>query len=159
MSNFSNIEKAVTVLLKESCVRLEIEREGVWFRVYNLPGMLRFVFELTSRSLQVGFYDLWNGDVVKDEVWKFNVQPEGKIKPTDYFCDTTPDFKFSRFVLDEDSSTLFDMGTGKQWDAGRIVAKRHGILSRLADFDSVFHMKYEPMLRRGAREDTSDGKS
>jgi len=150
MSSVLNIEQSVNALLKELWVRREIEREGVWFRDYKLPGMLRFVFELTKGSLQVGFYDVWNGDVVKDEVWKFKIKPEGEVTPTDYFSDTTSDFRLRRLILDEDSSTVFDLGTGKQWDAGRIVAERVGILGMLASFDSVFHMRYEPMLRRDA---------
>jgi len=157
MSNILNIEQSVKTLLKKPCVRREIKREGVWFRDYKLPGMLRFVFELTSRSLQVGFYDVWNGDVVKDEVWKFKIKPEGEVSPTDYFCDTTSDFRLRRFILDEDSSTVFDLGTGKQWNAGRIVAERVGIFSMLANFDSVFHVRYEPMLRREASKGVSNG--
>lgn len=156
MSKIPNIEQSVNALLKKPWVRREIKREGVWSRDYKLPGMLRFVFELTSRSLQVGFYDVWNGDVVKDEVWKFTIKPEGEVTPTDYFCDTTWDFRLRRFVLDEDTSTAFDLGTGRQWEVGRIVAERVGILGMLANFDSVFHVRYEPMLRRDASKGGSN---
>ena len=100
MECYGNIKRVVKHLLNDPKVQKEIKREGVWFREYKLPDMLRFVFELTPYSLQFGFYDVWNGDVVKDEVYWFRIR-QGEMTPTDYLSGTSCDRRMRRIALDK----------------------------------------------------------
>jgi hypothetical protein len=146
---FANIENAVAALLKEPKVLKEIEEEGSWFRRYELKHMQGFIFELSESSVLLGFFDIVNGDVVKDGFWKFAVR-EGSLEPREYLSDTNSR-KARRFVLDEEHASLTEFGGFSSWDGGLTAAIEYGIPELLEGFNQVFHHKYEPLLRKGAK--------
>lgn len=138
-----NIERTALVLLADEAVTAEIEKEGVFYREYKLPHRFRFCYELTRTSLTLGFYDTWNGDCVKEQVWEFSVA-NGKLNPWEYLSDTTSVPTARRFVLHSEYDQMTDFD--EVWDAGRVAAEKWGVFEMLKDFDDLFGRVYAPLL-------------
>jgi hypothetical protein len=92
------------------------------------------------------YFDM-NGDLMRDPEFRFLIV-RGKLKPREFRSDTVPRC-MSRLILYKEHASVGELGEFVSWEAGRKVARSHGILQLLSKMDTLIGNEYGHMLLGG----------